>query len=255
MMIDLPTALSSVEDFYRRVYWHADESQTLEGDGYTLSYSGTPWMHSVNQLWLHHQPRIDDTLLHLAVGFFKRHQAEFSIVFSEAATFSPLRFWLADRFYLERASTPLYALKGLPRPSFMHREVNVVRACLAHRETLLDILNRTFFMGTEAGRCMVRPEHFLDPSIRHYLAYVNDEPAACATVMLFGDMAGVWNVGTLRPFRRQGIAAAVLMRALVDAAAEGYPNSVLLASPMGKTLYEEMGYRFVANTYFYGALE
>jgi hypothetical protein len=28
-------------------------------------------------------------------------------------------------------------------------------------------------MGPEIGRCAVRPEHFSDPSIRHYLAYIH----------------------------------------------------------------------------------
>jgi GNAT superfamily N-acetyltransferase len=253
-MIDLSSALASIENFYRRIYWYADEAITVEGDGYTLSYSGVPWMHSINQLWLHQPNIMDESLLHLASQFFRRYHADYSLVFSEAQP-SPLRFWLAERFYIERAATPIYALEGLPRPAFMHRDLTIVQACIGHQQTLLDILNRTFFMGTEAGRCVVRDEHFRDSSIRHYLGYVDGESAACATLMLSQGIAGVWNVGTLRPYRRRGVAAAVLMRALVEAAADGFPNSVLLASPMGKPLYEGMGYRFVATTYFFGPLE
>ncbi|MFN8420050.1 MAG: hypothetical protein U0528_12530 [Anaerolineae bacterium] len=45
------------------------------------------------------------------------------------------------------------------------------------------------------------------------------------------------------------------MRALVEAAQDGCDHSVLMASPMGKALYEEMGYHFVATTWFYGPME
>ncbi|MBX3080741.1 MAG: GNAT family N-acetyltransferase [Anaerolineae bacterium] len=253
-MIELSAALASIEDFYRRIYWHADESTTMEGNGYTLSYSGIPWMHSINHLWMHQATPLNDQLLKLTTQFFKRFNAEYSLVYTEAER-SATSFWLADRLYLERASTPIYGLQGLPRPEFLNRDVRIIRACALHQEELISMLNRTFFMGTEASRTVVREQHFADPTIRHYLAYVDEEAAACATVMLHDGIAGVWNVGTLRQFRKQGIASAILMRGLVEAAADGCSNSVLMASPMGKTLYEEMGYQFIANTRFFGPAE
>jgi GNAT superfamily N-acetyltransferase len=253
-MLDLTVALASIENFYRRIYWHADEATTVEAEAYTLTYSGIPWMHSVNQLWLHRPAALDDNLLKLACQFFKRYHAEFSVVFT-AAGYSSLPYWLTERFYLERAATPIYGLNGMPRPPFVHRDVTIERAKTEHQEALLSVLNRTFFMGTEAGRSIVRNEHFHDSTIRHYLALVENEAAACGTIILSEGLAGVWNIGTLRPFRRQGIAAALLMRALAEAAADGYTASVLMASPMGKPLYEAMGYQFLANTYFYGQAE
>jgi predicted acetyltransferase len=84
---------------------------------------------------------------------------------------------------------------------------------------------------------------------------VDEDAAACATIMVSDSVAGVWNVGTLRPFRRQGLASAILMQALVEAAEEGYADSVLVASPMGRSLYEEMGFRLIGNTYHYGPLD
>ncbi|MBX3064796.1 MAG: GNAT family N-acetyltransferase [Anaerolineae bacterium] len=252
--MNLRTALSSVEDFYRRVYWYSDEATTVEGDGFTLSFSGLPWMHSVNHLWLHDIDALDDVLLKLAVQFFRRFNAEYSIVFT-AVERPRLLFWLADRLYIERANTPMYALSGLPRPLNMHRDVRICRARSEDQEVILEILHKTFFMTPEAGRCVVRQEHFNDPTVRHYIAYVNDEAAACASILLHDRLASVWNVGTLRQFRRQGIASAILMRALVEAAQDGCDHSVLMASPMGKALYEEMGYHFVATTWFYGPME
>jgi GNAT superfamily N-acetyltransferase len=250
----LTTALVSIEDFYRRIYWHVPGVVTQGTPAYTLTYSGSPWLHSINQLWLHRADALDDGLLAVAHDFFSRDHAEYSIVFTEAGH-SPRISWLAERHYAERYSSPIYALSGLPRSHYSHREARIERACAEQQQELLQVMYGVFFIGPEIGRRIVSPEHFADPTIRHYLAYVGREAAACATIMLHDGLAGVWNVGTLRPFRRQGLAAAILMRALVEAAADGCPDSVLVASPMGRSLYEEMGYQFLGTTYSYGPPE
>ncbi len=134
----------------------------------------------------------------------------------------------------------------------MCRDLKITPVTVALKQELLDVLYGTFFMGPEIGRCAVRNEHFSDPSIRHYLAYVQSEVAACATILLHDGVAGVWNVGTLRNFRRQGVASALLIHALTAAIEDGYPDSVLIASPMGRPLYEEMGYQLVGSALFYG---
>ncbi len=249
--MDLSTAQAAIEDFYRRIYWQGPGAVTQSTPDYTLSYSGVTWLHSINQLWLHHPETLDDDLLALAHHFFTRHRAEYSVVVMES---QPPRLvpWLAERRYTERFTSPIYALHGLPRPFNIHREVRVVRACAEQQHELLEVLYGVFFMGPEIARRIVRPEHFVDPSIRHYLAYVGREPAACATIMLDAHIAGVWNVGTLRHYRKQGIAAALLMYALIEAATDGCPDSVLVASPMGRPLYEEMGYQLLGTGYHYG---
>lgn len=252
--MNLNTALVSVEDFYRRIYWDAPSAITHHTRDYTLSYSGIKWMHSVNQLWMHNNDALDDELLDLACEFFKRYNAEYSVVYTDDRETGASGL-LAQKGFNEHASSPIYVLNGLPRPANMNREARIERASMEHQDQLKEILMTTFFIGPEACRCVVRPEHFSDPTIRHYLAFVNGEAAACATIMLDGNIAGVWNVGTLRPFRRQGLAAAILMRALADAASDGYQTSVLMASPMGKALYEDMGYQLIGYSHHYGTTE
>jgi GNAT superfamily N-acetyltransferase len=253
----LETAIASLEDFYRRIYWQAHGAITRSTRDYTLSYSGVNWLHSVNQLWLNHIDALHDGVLARARDFFAPSGAEYSIVFNGNASPHVIN-WLSERHFSERLISPIYALDGLPHPRHAHRTVRIERVCAEHQHRLLHVLYSVFFMGPEIGRCIVRAEHFDDPTIRHYLAYVGGEAAACATITLsskHGKVAGVWNVGTLRPFRRQGVAAALLLWALTEAATEGYSGSVLVASPMGRSLYEEMGYRLIGNSYSYGLLE
>ncbi len=253
--MNLTTALTSIEDFYRRIYWQAPAAITQATPDYTLSYSGIAWLYSVNQLWLHRIDALNDQLLQQAATFFKRYGAEYSIVFTVE---SPLAVasWLADQHFAERISSPIYALCGSPRLIYQpHRAARVVRVSAQHHSGILQVLYSAFFIGPEVGRSIIRPEHFTDPTIRHYLAYVDDEPAACATVLLNNSVAGVWNVGTMRAFRRQGLASTVLAHALAEAAADGCPNSVLVASAMGRSLYEKMGYRLIGTSYHYGPLD
>ncbi len=249
--MDLNTALASVEHFYRRIYWQAPTATTQANASFTLSYSGIPWLESVNQLWLHQSGALDDALLDEAATFFRSRQADYNIVLTEA-TPAPFVNWLAARRYAERSTNPIYALHGLPRARNAHREVTILRAGPEHQQTLLDVLYATFFLGPELGRCAVRPDHFSDPAVRHYLAYVDDEVAGCATILLKDSVAGVWNVGTMRDYRRRGVASALLMRALAEAAADGCPDSVLVASVMGRSLYVEMGYKLIGSSLFYG---
>lgn len=250
-MLDLRAARLSIEDFYRRIYWDSPSAITVSTPDYTLTYSGVGWLHSLNQLWLHSLDMLDDNLLRKTDEFFRRYEAEYTIIFTECETSRWVQ-WLAERHYVERATNPIYGLSGLPRPRHVHRDVEIIRACPEHQQDLLEVLYSAFFMGPEVGRSAVRVEHFADPTLRHYLAYVNGEVAGCATIILHDGIAGIWNVATLRPFRRQGIAAALLMRGLVDAAADGYPDSVLVASPMGRPLYQQMGYELLGASLFYG---
>ena len=250
--MDFGVALNSIADFYRRVYWESPSAVTHITPGYTLSYSGVTWLHSVNHLWLHDSTALDDRLLAAASAFFRRHGAEYSVVFDD--TMIPgVSSWLTERQFSERVANPIFALPSLPpSPQNLNPSARVVRACSEHRHELLRVLYGVFFIGPETARSVVREEHFSDPTIRHYLAYVDQDAAACATIMITDSVAGVWNVGTLRPFRRQGLAATLLSQALAEAAADGCIESVLVASPMGRSLYEEMGYSLIGSNYNYG---
>jgi GNAT superfamily N-acetyltransferase len=246
-------AFAAIEHFYRRIYWQSPIAVTEHTPNFTLSYSGITWMHSINQLWLRHPDILTTELLNHAAKFFKYYHAEYSIVFSDEIAASVADHLVETRF--ERVISPVYFLRGLPRLHKFNREIEVVRVCADRQKELLQVLYGAFFMGPEIGRCIVRPAHFDDPEIRHYLAYVDGDPAASVTILLKGTLAGVWNVGTLRPFRRQGIASALMMRALADAAADGYSDSVLIASAMGRPMYEQMGYQWIGNLYHCGPLE
>ena len=85
------------------------------------------------------------------------------------------------------------------------------------------------------------------PYMRHYLGWLGGEPVGTTSLVLTGSVAGIWNVGTLPEYRRQGIAAEIVRHALADAATLGYANSMLLSSNLGLRLYERLGYRTIST--------
>ncbi|MFN0182157.1 MAG: hypothetical protein ACKVZ0_25410 [Gemmatimonadales bacterium] len=60
---------------------------------------------------------------------------------------------------------------------------------------------------------------------------------------LGGGVAGLYNLATLAPYRRQGHAAAMTARALADAARCGLPIAILQVAEGGTERYHRIGFR------------
>jgi GNAT superfamily N-acetyltransferase len=86
------------------------------------------------------------------------------------------------------------------------------------------------------------PAMLLDPGLRAYVAFLEQDPIAAALVHLDHRAAGIYWVATVPAMRRRGIGAAVLGRAL----AEGAPDAEfawLQSSRLGRPVYERLGFR------------
>jgi GNAT superfamily N-acetyltransferase len=81
-----------------------------------------------------------------------------------------------------------------------------------------------------------------DSAWRHYLVTRGDAPISCASTFRTGHISGVYFVCTTPDARRQGVGAAVTSHAVRAARAEGAQLAVLTASPMGRGVYERLGF-------------
>jgi len=80
-------------------------------------------------------------------------------------------------------------------------------------------------------------------SLRLYLGTLAGKAVATSEVFFGGGVASVQSVGTLPVYRRQGIGAAMTLKALQEARRQGYRIGVLTASPMGINLYRRIGFQ------------
>ncbi len=83
----------------------------------------------------------------------------------------------------------------------------------------------------------------LNPCFHIYLAELNEQPAAAMALLLVGDTVGLYHVATLSHYRRQGIAARMIVQGLMEAHEQGARLAVLTATPEGQHLYEMLGYQ------------
>lgn len=248
----LEQALACVDSFYQRIFREWPGAVTQVVGGCTISYSGDTRLTGANHIWPQHPDALSEAVLDDATRFFARYQAAWSVVLTD--TYMPgWGKWLESGGYYGRWSTPLMVLEGVPRPIAHNPETRIVRA--TRREHIADagrVMSEAFASGSGVNDRISRAEHLGAGDILHYLAYVGDEPAACATVALCGDMAGIWNVGTRYRFRRQRHATTLMLAVLSDLRARGIDASMLMASSVGQPLYEKLGYRTIGVTTYYG---
>ncbi|HVO71842.1 MAG TPA: GNAT family N-acetyltransferase [Aggregatilineaceae bacterium] len=248
----LGAALACVDQFYARMFRDWPDAVNRVSDTWTLSYSGDQHLTGANHLWPHAPDAVTERALREAEEFFDTYHAAWSVVYTD--TFMPQAAALLDRHgYYRRWHSPLMVLDAPPTRLPTRFGGEVIRASsVKHLDDVRRVMNEAFGTGTSVNQRVVRAEHLGDPGIRHYLLYAGREPAACAMVAMCGEMAGVWNVGTRYRYRRQGFATRVMLALLDDLRACGCPVSVLMASPEGQPLYQQLGYREIGNVNYMG---
>ncbi len=128
------------------------------------------------------------------------------------------------------------ALDGVERPANGMRWSRGVDL-----RVLAEMNDHSFGFGTNS---FARAFAGLDPARFHvYAAEVDGRPASVLMTSDHDGNCGVDAVATLPRARRRGLAGDLLRHALVDARERGCETSTLIATPMGRPVYERIGYR------------
>jgi GNAT superfamily N-acetyltransferase len=124
---------------------------------------------------------------------------------------------------------------------------------------LLDRWVATF--GAGFGRAPWELAHWTDAYVRlglgaddawqHYLGAVDGEAVATASLLVDGDVGGLYHIVTLPAWRGRGIGAAITRHAVDDARRRGCRVAVLQSSAMGAPVYERVGFRALCRLDMY----
>ena len=85
----------------------------------------------------------------------------------------------------------------------------------------------------------------------HFVACLDGVPVAMASVLLEGDLAGIYCVGTLPQARGNGIGAAVTRAAMRHARERGATTAALQSSDAGYSVYRGLGFVEYCNLRLY----
>jgi GNAT superfamily N-acetyltransferase len=119
-----------------------------------------------------------------------------------------------------------------PRQAASFRDVTAV----------LDLLERGFGMPPELTRERLPLAMLFLPSARTWLASVDGVDVSTAFEYVDGDAAGVYNVATPEEHRGQGHGTTATAQAVAHAFAAGADCVYLQSSPMGRSVYERLGF-------------
>jgi len=76
-----------------------------------------------------------------------------------------------------------------------------------------------------------------------YVGYLNGIPVATAELTVGGGVVGLYNITTLKAFRRRGIGRALTLQPLLDAQMQGHQVAILQAAKDGIGIYKRIGFQ------------
>jgi ribosomal protein S18 acetylase RimI-like enzyme len=85
----------------------------------------------------------------------------------------------------------------------------------------------------------------------HFIGYLDGEPVADSSLLLYAGIAGIYGVATLAEVRRLGIATQMTLHALREARKSGYRVAVLVPSNMGINIYRRIGFAEYSQSIIY----
>ena len=116
------------------------------------------------------------------------------------------------------------------------------------QESMIVTMLAGFGMPAELSAPMgVMVAAFGEDEVVNVLATVDGVPAGTGTAYLTGETAGLYNIATLDAFRGRGIGYAVTAALMEHARERGCTQAVLHSSPMGRPVYERLGFEEVCN--------
>jgi GNAT superfamily N-acetyltransferase len=109
------------------------------------------------------------------------------------------------------------------------------------------VLTSGFPMPEEFASLLVAEGLLRERATELYVGYHAGQAVASSSLVVSGTVAGIYNVATLPGFRHRGYGEAMTRHAIARAYELGCDIATLQATPLGRPIYERMGFRTVAH--------
>jgi|GEM_PF-1684749 len=233
---------NTLEDY--RVFARSTEGGALEESPGRL-FASLNSLDSLENLAFALEPPDDPReFLDRATDFYRRHPAPWAVLAFPGAV-EALDPVLSAAGFLDEGTFPGMVLYPIPaeRPA-PPLELRIERACtLRELRDLEGAASRAY--GVPYGE--PDPRWLTVPGVALYVGYFQEEPVAHGALIVSQSVAGVAYIGTVPECRRRGFAEAVVWRIVSEGRAAGCDAAYLWATPLGRTVYERMGFRTVVD--------
>ncbi len=222
------------------------------GRGSLLRESESAWMGltprggAFNNMVMVNGPVDPSALLAEAEEFYAGRMKHYSVC-TRAHADSEVEGWLRERGWMDLTTMPGMALLGDPG-------TECAPADLELRPAIDDQGRRDYaYVSAEAYATYGSPRVMMDdifarlesvsaPHIQGFVGYVDNKPVSAAWLYLSHGVAGIGWVGTLPDQRGRAYAEAATWAAVREGFRRGAAFANLQASPMGRPVYERMGF-------------
>jgi len=171
------------------------------------------------------------------VPFLLRSRDELSPSMADAATAAGLT---------DDPATPVMVLDPIPDPlpetpeAAQALEIRDVGP--ADLAAYSGVISEAFSMPADMVERYFGPKVWQADGITGFLGLLDGQPVATSALILSDGVAGVYNVGTVEAQRKRGYGEALTWAAIAAGRAAGCATSILQASPLGRPVYERMGF-------------
>lgn len=107
------------------------------------------------------------------------------------------------------------------------------------------LLLKGFNFDTELSKSLEKLQFDMSHSSKAstYLAEYESKIAATSSVFYSEDVAGIYDVSTLKDFRGNGLGTAVTAKCMLEAKEKGYEIIILQSSELGHQIYQKLGFK------------
>jgi ribosomal protein S18 acetylase RimI-like enzyme len=159
--------------------------------------------------------------------------------------------FLTERRYQPLPPQPAMMLAHPLPPVQLNPAITVQRvSTVAGLAGLCAMLNAVFDLPLADMAQLFSAAHLkedIKQTIRHYLAFMNEQPVGAGTVICVNGVASLWNLATLDEYRRQGVATALIYAMLNEAAASSHSLTMAYSTPLAYHLFSRLGFDLYAQ--------